>query len=214
MERAVVTLGRNVLGDLPDETRVVLRYGDVWDFAAGAGTFAHNTFRLNSLYDPDQTGVGGVPSGFATWCSATGLYTHYEVEAVDVTARFINTHATQTILVGLLPELNNSAAPGTGAQYQQTALEKGYPFAFLNSLPYEGCTTTLRMRTSIAKLLGRDMARSRDNSADYNANPAVACNLDVYAVNADGATIGCTARVVFSIEYTIRFSQRQIAVVD
>jgi len=202
------------VNSIPNEARVRLTYGDVWDFAGGANPFKVNTFRINSLFDPDNTGVGGTPSGFATWCSDTGLYNRYEVESVKVTADFMNTHATQICICGMYPYGDLAPAASTGVGFQQKALELGYPMAVLNAAPYERSTATISLNMAMRDFNGPENAHDSSNSALYNANPANPVFLDVFLVNADGATIGPTCRVVVRVEYTIRFSQRNIAHTD
>lgn len=56
-------------------------------FSMGNGTLPifYHTFRLNSVYDPDHTGVGGQPNGFDTWNT---IYNRYAVIGASYTVRF------------------------------------------------------------------------------------------------------------------------------
>jgi hypothetical protein len=53
--------------------------GGVAESAAGSG--ATYFYRLNSVYDPDATGVGASAIGYTTWAA---LYLNYKVHKVTV----------------------------------------------------------------------------------------------------------------------------------
>lgn len=53
--------------------------GSLSESAAGSG--ASYFFRLNSVYDPDATGVGTTATGYSTW---SALYLNYKVHKVTV----------------------------------------------------------------------------------------------------------------------------------
>jgi len=77
-----VTTGA-VIGGFPRLKRVVLAYGDEGVFTGA--TAAVNEYRLNSLFDPDFTGIGNQPHFFDEW---TAIYKRYLVTAVDLTITF------------------------------------------------------------------------------------------------------------------------------
>jgi len=56
--------------------RVRLRYcGEVSVTTTGTSTISRHVFAANSLYDPDQTGVGNQPVGFDEWMNLYQFYT-------------------------------------------------------------------------------------------------------------------------------------------
>jgi len=67
---------------------VDLRYAQTKTYTTGSAGVAgtENAFSLNSLYDPDITGVGHQPYGFDQMAS---LYSNYIVESVSIQARFV-----------------------------------------------------------------------------------------------------------------------------
>lgn len=80
-----------------------------------AGTGGLYTFRLNSIYDPDFTGVGGTAMGYT---SLTSLYSLFRVVRVRVVAR-IALSTTGQAVVGMLAGLNSTFA----ANYHQLEAE-------------------------------------------------------------------------------------------
>jgi len=65
--------------DVPDVTCIKFVYSDARGVTA-ASNQAEYVYRVNSLFDPDFTGVGGQPDGFDQWKALYGLY---RVVAVD-----------------------------------------------------------------------------------------------------------------------------------
>lgn len=67
---------------------VDLRYCQTKTYTTGAAGVAgtENAFSLNSLYDPDITGVGHQPYGYDQMAS---LYSNYVVQSVSIQARFL-----------------------------------------------------------------------------------------------------------------------------
>lgn len=66
---------------LASEMPATLIYSDHYTLNPGAGTYTGQIHRLNSLFDPDYTGVGHQPRGFDQLAL---LYSRYRVNAVKV----------------------------------------------------------------------------------------------------------------------------------
>ncbi len=71
---------------------------------AAAATGTHYTWRINSLYDPDFTGVGSTVMGWTQIANAYGLF---RVMAARVIVHFYNITEAQSTC-GLLPGLNTT----------------------------------------------------------------------------------------------------------
>lgn len=71
----------------PDKLRTRLRYCDTVNVTAGTAAYV---FRLNSLYDPDLSGVGHQPTYFDQLCGAagSGVYGKYRVLGSKITVTF------------------------------------------------------------------------------------------------------------------------------
>lgn len=80
----VVGLTKNDFG-FPDRLSTKLVYCDAFNIAASGGAVASNTFRLNSLYDPDLTNVGHQPQWFDQLAT---VYQKYRVKGAKITVTF------------------------------------------------------------------------------------------------------------------------------
>lgn len=84
----------------PDRLRTNLVYGDVLTLTSTAGSRAVNTFRLNSLFDPDYTQTGHQPQWYDQY---TAIYGQYRVLGAKIKATFVpQVNATGETLTGPL----------------------------------------------------------------------------------------------------------------
>lgn len=59
----------------PQQMKVRLKYVDEYVMTSTAGAVANQAFRMNSVFDPDFTGVGHQPYGFDQYASLYNVYT-------------------------------------------------------------------------------------------------------------------------------------------
>jgi len=96
----------------PDKICVPLNY--FHDLALGGAVSVENLYNLNSLFDPDRTGVGHQPSGFDQW---SAFYNRYRVDRVRVQLDFVNNSSTSVTSLLALPN-NDATAINTVATLQ------------------------------------------------------------------------------------------------
>ncbi len=90
----------------PQSNRVYLSYVGYGTFTEGAAKAGnYSAYRLNSIYDPDSTGVGSSAIGYAMLSSGYGLF---RVMRTRVILRIFHSTTTGTSTVGLLPGLNST----------------------------------------------------------------------------------------------------------
>lgn len=77
----------------PDRLRTKLQYQDVIQLAASAGSPALWQFRMNSLQDPDYTGVGHQPQWYD---QLSAVYSYYRVMGSKITCTFIPNNINDT----------------------------------------------------------------------------------------------------------------------
>lgn len=97
--RGNVTIPNQIYAtSFPRQMKVALRYHHGAALTTTAGTANDHVFNLNSIYDPDRTGVGHQPQGRDQWST---LYNRYRVDSTSVSIRTIgaSTHGTLTALL-------------------------------------------------------------------------------------------------------------------
>lgn len=103
---------------LPDRVLVKLPYIEYGNVTS-ALAFNDKTWNINSVFDPDLSGVGHQPRSFDTWA---GIYGRYRVRRVDAMIR-IRQRASHGICANLIAN-NSSSALGT---YDQELVRSGLP---------------------------------------------------------------------------------------
>lgn len=174
---------------------------------------ATQTFRANSLYDPDYSGGGNQPLFFQTLCGATDgtqPYTNYRVCGAKVKAYFINDN-TGTATVGLFfihwryggaGTLDTISDVGTQPNTRQTDV------GVANS---NKGIRMLQTYISMKKMMGLKDIKDDDNtSASYLTNPYKQVYLDVgYVPYSSGVSTDIFLRVKITF-YCQFFSQNEI----
>lgn len=89
-----VRLGKSIQ---PLASLATLTYCDNdFSLTSTAGVYARDTYRINSMYDPDATGGGNQPNGFDIMM---GLYDHYQVLSASIVVTI--THCDQRSVIGI-----------------------------------------------------------------------------------------------------------------
>jgi len=154
-------------------------FGDFYLMNGGTGVKVQS-FRLNSLYDPDITGVGGTPTGATDLAT---IYESYHVDSVDVDVEFFQYGTAQVSQVGLVWHAPGEGPVSTATQIQQILLEGSNCISAV--LPRGSSTTMpnvrLRKHLDLAKVAGS----TKDELADgaFGSNPTDAFNLDVVSID-------------------------------
>lgn len=162
------------------QTRMVkFKYSDTafdMSTALGNGYNAAYTFRLNSLFDPDLTGVGVQPYGYD---QMSGLFGYYRVYASKITVRPFITDASQVrkVIVSVFPHYASNPSYVDASDLRVT------PFSRQKTLSsVEGITrhNYLTKYISVRKLLRGEGASEQDYTAAVGANPVRAVYWKVY----------------------------------
>lgn len=179
-----------------------LHYGHSFGISAPAtSTTAASPPRycLNSLFDPDNTGVGHQPMQYD---QLTGIYRKYLVHACKVDLEFSNPSG-DALYVGY-NVWNNSG--GTATQ-PASSLDLGNLTERRNAkmVPIVNSgnqTRKMSIYVPMATLMGVPRVVYKSDrgqyAAAYNANPAVLAFLEILALDPNGGTTGCTVRMNFT----------------
>lgn len=189
----------------PKTTCVKLRYVDSTAVDAGLDAVGYVTFRANSCFDPDFTGVGHQPMGFDQWAT---FYNHYVVVGSRITANFA-TRGTATAL-GFGVRGINLHADTTMATDLPTILEQGLTKKTLQSTHNNAQMVRSVSRNFSAKKFF-NVTNVLDNigriGASIAANPSEQAYFHVFSGNADPLVDPTSVLIMVTIEYIVVFSE-------
>lgn len=187
---------------VPDVECIKLVYSDYRVLTASVNQ-AEYVYRLNSCFDPDQTGVGGQPDGFDFWKQ---YYTIYRVVAAEVE---VQCTANTVDGNGLLAIAATDASGAYLSAEEVAGLRKAKSCVFSQMQ-----RASLRGKWHMSELFGRnDQSILSDNecSALTTASPTAQQYLHV-AIEVGNSAAGATM-VWSKITYYVRF-ERAIATLD
>lgn len=194
-----------------------LRFAD-YKVLTSTDTWQTYTYRLNSCYDPDFTGIGGQPRYFDTLCgpdSGAAPYGAYRVHAAKVTVGFVNANSSgnSTGIVAIRARNQNAAAlnPSTANMIRDCSEVPNTRWRWITSSGNDGCRRTLTGYWKMNKFYGvKDIKDNEDFTARYNANPSDEIYLDCHfgTVNASSTAYNCQVSV--KITYFVELLERNL----
>lgn len=201
---------------IPSQRLVKLVYDDVFYLNSGALVPAINTFNLNGIYDPDQTGVGGSPTGASSWAT---MFCKYKVLGVKVQTHWV-ANCNQNLIVGFhayAADSNNYTTPASGTAVQQVLTEmpnSAYKLIGPANLASASAECNLSRYYSMRRLLGSYAYKDSSSAAEVNANPATIARLDVMLTDSLTATAGNVAYCNVRLTYYVRYFEPDLAYTD
>lgn len=184
----------------PRVTKETLAYADTRDLTeAAAGVGAYYIFRLNSIYDPDFTGVGNTAYGYSVM---SNLWSKYRVLRTRVVIDFSNVTGGLQI-TGLSAGLNSTLA----------ALPRAWPVQPRTvSRVIRGagggttCVAHFDMTYDLAKVIGvtkQQYKNENDYAGIFGSNPNYSLFLIVWNAGktAVAETSTMTARIFYETEF-------------
>lgn len=201
----VTALSPNDFG-FPDRLQTKLVYGDVVTLDITAGAVDYHTFRLNSLFDPDYTGVGHQPQWFD---QLSAVYRNYRVKGAKITANFMTNFTDTTSgtygpwLVGITTQNQTTLSAATVASLTEDANGVN---GVLGAKQGSNNIKTLSNTFSPSRDLGLD-AMDSDLSALTSTNPAQQLYAHCWAIEM-GSVNSSVIKVRVKIEFTCEFFNR------
>jgi hypothetical protein len=179
MDRALsktAPYGSNLGSDsfMPRELTRKLQYNEFANMSSTLTTVY--TYRLNSLYDPDETGAGSQPLGFD---EIMAMYTYFRVEHVKVEIEAVNNSSVPAMLA-IAPSISvtdptsvNDVASMAGSKHSLLSASTGQN------------RTKFNFNFDIRKILGFKTLNDNDTLGTSSGNPTRMVYLHVAAVNYD-----------------------------
>ena len=194
------TISRSVTSVASERYLTKLNYSELFAITyAGFGTPGIYQFRVNSIFDPNLTGVGHQPLGH----DQLGLiYQRYRVRGMSYNISFANTEAKNAeVMISLRP----NAAYSTVIE---TVRESAYT-VYKTMLGEDGTSAAYKRAKGFAKVSKlRGVARGVVNFDDQyqaliGANPALVPVLTIYVNNqntAQSLVVNCRVDLVYYVE--------------
>ncbi len=193
----------------PLRLRTVLPYADQFTlsgtaFSAGFGT--EQSYRLNSLFDPDFTGTGHQPYGFD---QITPWYYKYQVDMVEINLTFSDPQG-DGLYVGVFLKNFDDTNTLTGASIS-SALER--PNVFLKPLNNTGSQVVkFRKLVKIHQLMGLTPAQYtnawQQTAASVTANPSFVGYLSFAVADANATSPALTCKITVDLKFHCTFWER------
>lgn len=170
--------------------------GTITEPAASTGGIYQ--FRLNSIYDPDFTGVGTTAAGYA---ALTSLFSLFRVVRVRAVVR-LSLNTTGQAVVGMLPGLNSTLT----SNYQKLEME---PFAcskvIQGNVGGAHAVAEFNRVFDLAKVCGitkQQYQTDFDFAHATGANPSKSVYLTVFIAGNSGAaqTMVYNVRLIYEVE--------------
>jgi len=192
---------------LPDRFFTRLKYSDAYTITyTGFQTPVHYVFNVNSIYDPNYSGLGHQP-----YChdQFQALYNRYRVYGCKYQVTFSNTSTTDYSEASVVLRPNN-----INLTNQQTVRENPYCVHKITLAP-EGSgrsTTTVRGYASVSKLRGvskRAVSTENDYAALMGSTPNIVPTIQIYHYNATNAGTASPLYFRIDLEYYTCFYDRK-----
>lgn len=190
----------------PRTLKTQMKYAKIAAFTTNAlQTAVSHTFRLNSIWDPDQSGIGTTVVGHSNMAS---IYDRYLVTGAKVDIRYYDP-SSDAIRVGCRLRINGTNP--TAGQTMTQLIEQ--PLTYQSGLAASGSQLkTFSLYVPIYTLLGISkleyMANTTNYSSDINSNPLVdRAWLDLFVV--EGTSTVRTVAYAIKIKYYVTLYDRK-----
>lgn len=161
----------------PDRLLVKMPYSSQNSMVLTAGRGNSYVWNMNSIYDPDRSGVGHQPLGHDQWAA---FYDKYRVYRLSYDITLTNMNADSPIQCGL-----GLAPAAFGSFTDQGVFEQSHIKRFtLSTVNAGGNTRRLRGSVSLPQIIGQTSTQYKtdiQNAATFNNNPSTLCCLNILA---------------------------------
>lgn len=194
--------GRTMPG-FPINKIVKMRYVTCVRLDPAAGASALHRFRANSIFDPDETGVGHQPLGHDQWAQ---FYNHYTVVGAKISAKFTAQAADQTSAICACYLSDDPFTPTTAIE----TIEQGLAKWKTGNLSTNGQSSLNVVNTYSAKKFF-NLSDVKDNvtrvGAYFENNPADQALFTLYYAALNALDDLSAVEVLVTIDYACQLSE-------
>lgn len=212
--RSVIPRIRSPDFGYPDKLVTSLRYVDTFNLTGAAGAIGANVFRMNSLFDPDFTGLGHQPYFYDQLCGATGNapYNKYRVIGSKMTVRFAISNAPSLAAANVGPVVVGITTNTSGGLYASSVSalmeSTNTPYTILEDKSGGNNVKTLSVTFVPSRDLGMDVGDDT-LAAGYSGNPSSTFYGIPWKVDTTGnATVIAFVEIDFRVEF---FNRNEVA---
>ncbi len=193
----ITSVNNPQFGFIQPRIKTTLKYNQVLSFTVATTVGTQNTFRANSLSNPDTGGAGHQPYGHDTLAS---LYNNYRVVKFKWDVEF--TPSSDRMVIGVIPYNDALSSNVTNLATFNLAAES--PFAQTKTLAFDGGAPS-RFRGSIAcnKLVGSSAAQYLADdrfAASFGNNPTDNVGFAVILYNPSSGSVTLSVNCTFWFE--------------
>lgn len=177
----------------PNTIITTMRYCDAFTKTSTLGAIAFNTFRANSIFDPDDTGVGHQPMYRDQW---SGIYNTYVVLGSKITIKYARQTSANWV-VGVVGD-DNGLFPTLLTEKME---QNNSVHDIVHADP-----VTLIMTYEPNESFGVDAKDDGASQTPVGSNPTEQFYFGVWGHVID-ATVTAKIDFIVEIEYTVKFSE-------
>ncbi len=205
-KKSTLSIPRNLPYTVPANIVVRMRYSQSISVDPASGLAGSHVYRASSIFDPDQTGVGGQPKGHDEWAN---FYSNYVVLGSKVTAvAFSRSDTASTaagvVCAGIRPE-NTAVTSGESVLESQ-----GFKVSFISQGNGSKSIARVTNTYSPKAFFGiKDTEDNLDLTAAFGANPTSEAYFYISLVPSFETDNMTATPIWVTIDYTTRLSGRR-----
>lgn len=183
----------------PSTILTKLRYVESYTLTSTTGSMATQVFRANSIFDPDQTGVGHQPLYRDQYAD---LYNKYVVIGSKITAYVCNTGTASALTVGIVGDDDGSFSSTSTTRMEQS----NSTFTMLGKSGSGNDCATLVCTYEPRRDTGVDAKSDGSSSTSQGSNPSDTYHWALWCTSSDQTSTN-VLNALIEIEYTVKFSE-------
>lgn len=196
--RANNTNIQGFVSGMPKVRRARLRYADQIDLTSTAGSIDVFKMRANSVFDPNESGVGHQPMGFDQWAL---LYNHYVVVGAKISIAALASGSVTSAVCGVYLADDSSVPYSVPEGYIES--KKG-PYRNINIQ-----RNAVKMTSNFSAKKFFNITDIKDNvvriGADVGSNPTEPAVFHLWYHDYQGSTTTQTFQI--TVDYIVEFSE-------
>lgn len=181
----------------PNSIITKLRYCTFGSLTAAAGVVTSQTFRANSIHDPDFTNTGHQPLYHDQWAA---IYDQYVVLGSQIKVTFTSSSSIYTNIVGIVGDDDSSTSTNL-----ETLMEQNNGYSTVVGAA-GAPPVTITATFSPQEMFGIDAKSDGASQTTFGSNPTEEWYWKLYSIYSDANTSTTTYYKV-EIEYTVKMSE-------